>query len=103
MSEHKKIFERTRNATKTTIALGALAGVGLFGKSMADAEKPATPDATIVTTAKPGDSSYSLAERYNTDPSIAIRPIADQIAQEPNVKDGLQPGETVVVPVVRPQ
>jgi len=85
---------------KMLVGGAAVLAVAGFVASRNSAETP-KPTEIISVTAEAGDSPWSIASRYN-DESVNIVPLADQISHEPQVRDGLQPGETVQVPVVKP-
>ncbi len=92
--------ESPKKIWRKMAAAGTLAVAGFVGLRAATVDN--SPKAkTIKVTVSPGDSPWSLESRYN-DKSVDVRPLVDQMGQEPQVRDGLQPGEAVDVIVVKP-
>lgn len=93
--------EKPHKIWRRMAAAGTLAVAGFVGVKAAEAQKTPKPVKIVQEIARPGDGAWSMVDRANDD-SVDIRPLVDDVLNNPNVKDGLLPGEVVDVPIVKP-
>ena len=93
-------FSKKQKTAAVVAALAAGAGIGVH---IAENTAPTFSEETTEYQVQPGDGMYSVAETipgYNTeDPLDIINHISVDPANIDALKDGLQPGETLSVPV----
>ncbi|MEI6850364.1 MAG: hypothetical protein WCK26_00170 [Candidatus Saccharibacteria bacterium] len=84
----------------STLVLMALAG-GIAADKYAN-RAPQLSEKEIEFVAEPGDSTWTAAEHVKGIDSVDIRRVVDEIESNPDNAetyiDGLQPGETIVIP-----
>lgn len=89
---------------KSTIVLGAgaaLVASAAAGAAIGNATAPEFSEETVTYTVQPGDGLYDAAE--NIQGSFDMRDAVDYIEELPQnavtLEDGLQPGETISIPI----
>lgn len=101
----KKARRRRENMLLAFAAVVAFAGIGwsLSSTWKSTPDLASRPFSTVAVTVAPGDTLWSLAQRYE-DPALSPSQRVDMIRQaNPNLASALAPGQTLLVPVTAPQ